>query len=64
MVEFLEGQCLETFPIVNLLSLERVLIRQNVLGITTSVYEHGIFSPSLSLSNFLVHSAERSPRIF
>ncbi len=64
MLEFLEGQCLETFPIINLLSLDRVLIRQNVLDITTSIYEHGIFFPSLSLSNFLVLSADRSLRIF
>jgi hypothetical protein len=64
MLEFLEGRCLEIFPIINLSSLERALIRQNVLDIATSVYEHGIFFPSLSLSNFLVLSADRSLRIF
>lgn len=61
---FLEGQCLETFSVVNLSSLERVRFRQNVLDITTSVYDHGIFFPSLSLSNFLVLTADRSLRIF
>ena len=64
MLELLEGQCLETFPIINLLNHERILIHRNVLDITTSIYEHGIFSPSLSLSNFMMLSADRSLRIF
>ena len=64
MLEVLDGKNLRTFPVTKLSSLERTLIREQVLEITTSVYGHGIFFPDISLDKFLLLKADKSIRLF
>jgi hypothetical protein len=64
MLSVLEGKPIEYTPAAKLTKVNPKEVRQQVLDILNTIYQHNIFFPRISLRKFLISDKDPTPKIF
>lgn len=64
MLSVLEGTQIEYTPAAKLTQVDPRVVREQVLDILNTIYQHNVFFPRISLRKFLISDADPIPKIF